>query len=159
MDPQLASALESLRDIHLPAPVSFWPLAPGWWALATLVVVCLATAAWALRRRRRSMRRLALRELAALEARFRTESDRVELAVSLATLIRRAALVRSTHSGVGSLHGEAWVVFLTEGAKNDARAPRVARDLFQTAYGGERAAAGTPREWLDFARSWLREVA
>jgi len=159
MDPQLAAALEQLRDIHLPAPVSFWPLAPGWWALAAIVAGAAATAVWTWRRHRRSVRRLALRELAVLEARYGEPDQRVELAVSLTTLIRRVALRQQAHSSVASLHGEPWVEFLCANAKSEARSPRVARDLFQTAYGGERAAAGTPREWLAFARSWIREVA
>ena len=159
MDPKVASALEGLRDIHLPAPVSFWPLAPGWWALMALVAISAAAAIWIWRRRRRSVRRHALRELAALEARFGAAEQPVELAASLATLIRRVALRVSTRSGVASLHGESWVAFLTEEAKGGARTPRVARDLFQTAYGGERAATGTPAEWLAFTRSWIREVA
>jgi hypothetical protein len=159
MDPKLAAALEGLRDIHLPAPVSFWPLAPGWWALAALFLLSAAAVIWIRRRRRRSVRRHALRELSALAARFEAEKQQVELAVSLATLIRRVALRASTQVGVAGLHGESWVSFLTTGAKGEVRAPRLARELFQTAYGGERAAAGTPAEWLDFTRSWIREVA
>ena len=159
MDPSLATALEGLRDIHLPAPVSFWPLAPGWWALAALSSMAVVAGVTAWRRHRRSVRRHALRELAALEARFGAEQQPVELAVSLATLIRRVALRVSTQAGVASLHGESWVAFLTEGAKSDARSSQIARELLQTAYGCERAAAGTPREWLAFTRSWIREVA
>ncbi len=159
MDPQLASALETLRDIHLPAPVAFWPLAPGWWALAAVLGLAVATVAWAWRRHRRSVRRLALRELAVLELRYGTADQRIALAVSLTTLIRRVALRRSTRSGVATLHGEPWVEFLCQGAKSEARSPRIARELFRTAYGGERAAVGDPREWLAFARSWIREVA
>ncbi len=163
MDPTVASALEGLRDIHLPTPVPWWPLAPGWWALCALAALVALVAAWTVHRRRRSVRRAALAELRALEAAFRAAAeagtDRVELAISLTTLLRRVALVRVTRDGVGSLHGEPWVAFLTEGAKDAARSPRVVRDLVQTAYGGERAAAGDPAEWLAFARSWIREVA
>jgi hypothetical protein len=163
MDPKLSAALEGLRDIHLPAPVSFWPLAPAAWALFALAVLTVVAAMWAIRRRRRSVRRVALHELRALEAAFQAakvaETDRVELAISLTTLLRRVALVRVTRNGVGALHGEPWVAFLTEGTKDAARSPRVVRDLVQTAYGGERSAAGDPVEWLAFARSWIREVA
>lgn len=31
--------LSQLADIHLPYPVSFWPLAPGWWVLIGILVV------------------------------------------------------------------------------------------------------------------------
>ncbi len=50
----------------------------------------------------------------------RREPRPVELAVSLATLIRRVALRVATQAGVASLHGEPWVAFLTEGAESDS---------------------------------------
>ncbi|MDG2500905.1 MAG: DUF4381 domain-containing protein [Porticoccaceae bacterium] len=30
--------LAQLRDIHLPADISWWPLAPGWWVLIVVLV-------------------------------------------------------------------------------------------------------------------------
>jgi hypothetical protein len=159
MDPKLASALEGLRDIHLPPPVSLWPLAPGWWALAALLVIAAAALVWKLLQRQRSVRRLALQELAALEANFDAQLDRVGLAVSLTTLLRRVALARRSRTEVASLHGEPWIAFLTLGSRRRGVSPDVVRELIQTAYRGERAMAGEPREWLAFARSWIREIA
>lgn len=40
-DPTGADALAGLRDIHLPPDVPFWPPAPGWFALAGLVLLAL----------------------------------------------------------------------------------------------------------------------
>ncbi len=33
--------LSQLADIHLPDPVSFWPLAPGWWLVIVVILVGL----------------------------------------------------------------------------------------------------------------------
>ena len=33
--------LSQLADIHLPDPVSIWPLAPGWWVLIALFIMFL----------------------------------------------------------------------------------------------------------------------
>ena len=81
------------------------------------------------------------------------------LAVSLTTLLRRVALARRTRAEVAALHGEPWIAFLTQDPKRRVDASHVVRDLIQTAYRGERSAAGEPQEWLAFARSWIREVA
>ena len=34
--------LSQLRDIHSPAPIPFWPLAPGWWLLLGLFIIALS---------------------------------------------------------------------------------------------------------------------
>ena len=31
-----------LRDLHLPAEVGWWPLAPGWWVLIAIVAALAA---------------------------------------------------------------------------------------------------------------------
>lgn len=41
-----ANPLDLLRDIHLPEPVSWWPLAPGWWIL--IIAGCLLSG-WLIR--------------------------------------------------------------------------------------------------------------
>jgi hypothetical protein len=159
MDPKLASALEGLRDIHLPPPISIWPPAAGWWALAGCIVLAAAAIAWGVRRRRASLRRLALRELSALEGRFRAQADSVELAVSLTTLLRRVALARRISAEAAVLHGEPWIALLTNGSRRRACSPQIARDLIQSAYRGKPADGGDPRDWIAFADAWIREVA
>ena len=162
MDPKVAAALEGLRDIHLPAPVSFWPPAPGWWALAAAILALAGAIYLAIRVRRqrqRSLCTLALRELTALETRAGVESERAALAIGLTTLLRRVAL-GSDARDIASLHGEHWIAFLTQGRSDAACSPRVARELVHSAYAGDHAAAtGDPREWIDFTRAWIREVA
>ena len=41
-----------LRDIHLPDPVSWWPLAPGWLALIMLLVIVVLLTTYFIRRYR-----------------------------------------------------------------------------------------------------------
>ncbi|MDG1818447.1 MAG: DUF4381 domain-containing protein [Porticoccaceae bacterium] len=61
--------LDQLRDIHLPEPISWWPLAPGWWIL---ILTGCALLAWLVRflyRRHnaRLYRRQAQKQLQALQ--------------------------------------------------------------------------------------------
>lgn len=105
-DPQLV-----LRDIH-PSPVpSWWPLAPGWWVLAALVLMACVFALrllWRRRQRRRALARLfdeSVDRAATPAARIATMSD----------LLRRAA--RRRHRDADKLRGEAWLRFLDQDLK------------------------------------------
>lgn len=41
--PSSNDLMSQLRDIHTPDPVSWWPLAPGWWILMLLVIGAIVT--------------------------------------------------------------------------------------------------------------------
>ena len=119
-----------LRDIQLPEAVSWWPPGYGWWLLAALALACAA--AWLVRRspaRRRAARarRLALRELDAVEARFRASGDARAAAAAMSVLLRRFALELAPRAEVAALTGERWVAWLaaraaTPGAAGTAAA-------------------------------------
>ncbi|HYN78294.1 MAG TPA: DUF4381 family protein, partial [Lamprocystis sp. (in: g-proteobacteria)] len=68
--PAAADPLAGLRDWHLPAPVAWWPPAPGWWLVAGLVMVGVVVgwAWWQRRQRRRAAARIALSRLAVMGA-------------------------------------------------------------------------------------------
>lgn len=61
--------LTNLRDIHLPEAISWWPLAPGWWA--AIILICAVILAVSVRlyrnHQRRLYRRQALLELQRIE--------------------------------------------------------------------------------------------
>jgi hypothetical protein len=106
--------LERLRGYHLPEPVSWWPPAPGWWALAFLVLALLVAAVhWmASRHRRRAAARAARAELDALCAAYGRDGDAGAFARALSRLLRRFALARFPRRRVAGLSGEEWLAFL-----------------------------------------------
>jgi len=123
---EMLAELDRLRDIRLPDPVGWWPLAPGWWALGALI--CIATlAAWLLEaRRRRGLRHLSLRELAGLRDRLHNDASHEDIGATLAVLLRRVALGAHRKS-IATLSGEAWARELTTGKA--ALSPEVASYL------------------------------
>lgn len=68
LSPEMQAELAKLHDIRLPGPIGWWPLAPGWWLLLALVCAAVLFVLWRDRQRRKSLRYLALQELAALRA-------------------------------------------------------------------------------------------
>lgn len=110
-----------LRDIHLPAPISGWPPAIGWWlVLALLILLSVGVVRAVYRARRMTPARLALRALDELQQ--SSEQDAPEKARQLSILMRRAALTLRDRRQVASLTGEAWLCWLDEMmGENEAR--------------------------------------
>ena len=106
-----------LRDLHLPDPVNWWPLAPGWWVIAVLALIGLG---WLLRyawrvRQFNSPRRYAVRTLAAVEAEYLSHRNPVRLGQQLSELLRRGMLAYAPRHEVAGLTGEAWLRWLDKG--------------------------------------------
>ena len=99
-----------LRDIHLPAPVSWWPLADGWWlCVALLLLAAVALAWWWRGTPSRRARRAALAELAAIENDYARDGEGHACAQAVSRLLRRLALLagdtRAAHARGAALPG------------------------------------------------------
>jgi hypothetical protein len=103
-----------LRDLHLPDPTGWWPLAMGWWFIILLLVIGLV---WLLRRawRRRKFyapMRYALREFDAIEVDYLRHRNAVVLGKQLSELLRRGMLAYAPRDEVAGLTGERWLEWL-----------------------------------------------
>ncbi len=106
-----------LRDLHLPADIGWWPLAPGWWFLAAAAA---AGACWLLYRaflnwRANRARRAALRQLDLIAREFAHDNNLATLARQLSELLRRAVLAYAPRTEVAGLTGESWLQWLDRG--------------------------------------------
>jgi hypothetical protein len=151
-----ADPLAQLRDIHMPAPVDWWPPAPGWWLVGFLLLALLGAAlAWAWRRyRRRRYRRIALREVDALYARWQAHNDGPAFLHGLNRLLKQAALSAFPASRVAALSGPQWLAFLDSTlprAQFDNAATRALADIYRAD-----SAPLQADELRRAARFWLR---
>lgn len=101
--------LTQLRDIHLPADVSWWPLALGWWILIALILI--STIYFIVRYKRSRLRNryscLALKELDKLHNKPDTN-----WLIELNVLLKRSSLSHFKKSEVASLTEQQWIDFL-----------------------------------------------
>lgn len=111
MDPQ--AVLDNLAPLRTPEAISWWPLAPGWWVLAILLVIvltALVVLAWR-RYQANRYRRMALGMLNDLIA-----SDRATLE-QINQLLKATSLACWPAADVAQLHGANWTAFLRDSIK------------------------------------------
>lgn len=102
-----------LRDIHLPAPIGLWPLAPGWWALIFLGLgVLLLGGFLVLRKRRMTPEKAALLALDQLMADERLPLAEKSRGISM--LLKQLALTTHARARVAALSGPAWIDWLDQ---------------------------------------------
>lgn len=106
-----------LRDIHLPEPIGWWPLAPGWWILLAILILLPVLIALFIKWRRHQRRQGRVKqqvedELKRIRDSYQQHQDSLRLIQELSALLRRAAISRYPRSEVASLTGEHWLNFL-----------------------------------------------
>jgi len=150
------ASLQNLHDIVVPAPVGWWPPAPGWYVVAVVVLVALLLLAYRARMRWRHnrYRSEALREV----RRLRTAGPEADLQ-QLPVLLKRAALSAWPRSQVAALVGGDWHRFLDESAQLDCFVPEVGEILDRLAHApasGRSLSTAQARVALDAAELWLK---
>lgn len=113
-------ALAQLKDIHLPEAVSWWPLAPGWYALALLITLLLGFAIYlSYKHHKNSLaKKQALELLACYEEQYKKDGNAQLTSARISELLKRVALVYYPRQQVASMHGESWLEFLQQSSKH-----------------------------------------
>ena len=103
----------NLKDIHLPEPISWWPLAPGWWILFFCLLL-LGVALFIGRKIhiKKQLSRDIQTELNTIKQQFQTTQNKPQLARSLSALLRRANISYYPHANIAGLTGEQWLEHL-----------------------------------------------
>lgn len=113
-------ALAQLHDIHLPPPISWWPLAPGWYLLFVMCLTLFTLGLiWIIYRHHRGIaKRQALILLNAYEKQFELDRQSPVAAARVSELLKRVALVYYPRHQVAKLHGQDWLIFLNNTSPN-----------------------------------------
>lgn len=114
-----ATSLDRLHDIVEPAPIPWWPPAPGWYVVSAVIALTIAWLAvrWWSSWKANAYRRTALKELVDLQ-----DSS------AIAELLRRTALATHPRSEIANLNGESWTAWLCEQSQTEMP-PRVRETL------------------------------
>ncbi len=128
--------LQNLNDIILPAPVSWWPLAIGWYFAAALLLVAVV---WFVHRslqkwEENRYRRGALEELRTLTEEVLSTSGCDDSLVQLPILLKRTALAAYPRHRIAALSGKEWHTFLNSKTRTPLFTDAVARTLDIVSY-------------------------
>jgi len=154
MTPEMQRLLEQLKDIHEPAPIGWWPPAPGWWILAGLIVALLFAAGW-LWRRLREKRRRNLYRAEGVRLLRELDLDTPRVVEEINVLLKRVAVATFSRDACGPLTGQRWIQFL-ESTVEEPMPAGARQALLENLY---RDANGSPEELValrDFAIQWVR---
>lgn len=102
-----------LRDIHLPDPISWWPLAWGWWLLIILALCFIAViATWLMRQKKVKKVAKPVLFMQSLNA-LKKETQAQTFATQLSALLKHSAVYYYGQQAAG-LSGEKWLAFLDQ---------------------------------------------
>lgn len=153
------NSLADLKDIHLPAPVSIFPLAPGWYiVLAVMLVIIVLLILWQLRRASKQYKlKQVLVLLAQIEAKAQASEpkQREEVLPEISILLKRVARDKFSELHPQNLFGEKWLQFLDRSGKTTeftSGTGRVLLDVYK------RQSLENPQELLGVVKNWLRTV-
>lgn len=148
-----------LRDIHLPDPIGWWPLAPGWWGVLGLVLLIISGIFWWRRKKHRRNStpwQAALTELDRL-ATDDTMSARDKLQ-ALSILIKRTAMSVDGREIVAGLAGDEWLEWLDQSWPKQPRFSRgIGRLLGQGPYRQQPDLAELT-QIFSLCREWLLDM-
>lgn len=120
MNPQ--DPLAALNPLREPASIGWWPLAPGWWVLITLIIIAIVVLCYILHKRykRNAYRRLALIQLKEIATDLEVNAEdnaRVHTAVTATNALLKAVALRVfPRHDIAALFGTAWLEFLNSTA-------------------------------------------
>jgi hypothetical protein len=139
-------SLENLRPLHDPAPISWWPPAPGWWLLLILLVGLFFLLRY--RWNKKALQRAALSELKVLE-----RDGAEHLPAEINRFLKRYALSCFPGEEVAALSGQTWLEFLEQHGGFSTQLGRVMLDtLYRSDPGNiDRKAL------IDVARRWVKK--
>lgn len=131
----LQEALKDLRDIHVPEPISIWPLAPGWWALMILLPILVLLFNFVLKKMLMpKYKKLALAELKNITSNYEISNNSHETCGEISLLIRKALVAKIGNEAVAGLVSEEWLAYLDKLSKTESFSTGVGRTIISAPY-------------------------
>ena len=145
---------EQLRDIHLPDPVSWWPLAPGWYGVLILLLLAGVLGWWLVKQwRQPSIKKLAARELQRIELAFSQHHNTQQLCSDISVLLRRAAISYKSRDNHAGITGKSWLAYLNRLCGQPLFDQQLAEYLLLAPY--QKQSTAPAEKLINVVRQWI----
>lgn len=157
MDPQallqLQQALKDLNDIHLPPPVTWWPLANSVWALLVGIFGVLMGFSWYQWKRFQNnrYRREALNIFATLQHNNSSLNTKI---AEINQLLKQVAMTNYGRKKVAALTGKEWLNFLQQTCIYLDQ-PENLGETLQATY-GQKVEELEAVNFFEYAQAWIK---
>ena len=148
-------ALLPLKPLHLPAAISAWPPAPGWYAVVFLILLLIAAVAiWRCRQHQQQRYwRLAMHKLQQLKS----QPPVAATVADLAYLLKQMAMIYFPTQQPAKLTGQSWLRFLDETTHFSGFIEQ-GQTLVTYAYQPPDQPVDNLATLIDLAESWVTEL-
>ncbi|MGZ3632834.1 MAG: DUF4381 domain-containing protein [Parachlamydiaceae bacterium] len=152
--------LEQLHDIEGIDPISWWPLAIGWWVIIGLSLLLLSISLRIIISRikfKRSWKHDALKQLALLERNLSSDTNQ-ETLIALSDYLKRIVLKRFPRKECASLTGKMWLNWLTQHDPNQFDWNEKGMLLIQAPYAPTHTSVSSEqiKNLIQAVRNWIR---
>lgn len=148
-----------LKDIHLPANASAWPLALGWWLLILLALFVGIILFFKIKKYLKIKKhKLALKdEYLTLENKLNSSPTK-DLIAETNILLRRLALAYYPEKNIASLTGGDWLSFLDTSANTQDFSKGAGRILIEAPYRSGQLENYNSDEFIPLIRKWVNQT-
>ena len=152
MNPELP-----LKDIHLPASISWWPTAPGWWIAFGLFLLLSFLIVIAIKKHfKPTLKKEANQALNVIEKAFCESGDAQQCLCALSAFLRRVSLSYHTSMHAG-LTGLAWLQLLDQPLTEPEFSQGIGKILLDAPY-RHQADVEEASQLIVLCRKWINRL-
>ena len=148
---------ESLRDIHLPDAISWWPPAIGWWLLLAIVITAIIFIPKLYRRITYTpLNKVVNNTFENIVAEYKENNNDKNLVTETSRFLRQTAMSYCGRDKVAQLTGEKWVQTLNNITEKDYFDEKIKQALVKAPY--QKDISIDTEQLINTVQNWLGKL-
>ena len=145
------NVLSQLKDIQTPEPITWWPLAWGWWLVIVLVVVSIYVVIRLVLKRIENNK--AKKQALKMLEQIHNEPHPHKTVIAINDILKRVMLVYTSRESIASMNSKQWF----DSLNTLSEAHKIPTHFSQLAY-QPKCSAKDADEYLNAAQNWVKNT-